>query len=142
MHNMPYLKAVGALNWAVLSIHPDIAFTVATMACFASNPRPVHRKAIKQIFCYLAGTCDLWLSYGKSKCTLERYTNTDGSMAEDRHAITGYTFLIDGGTVLWSSKWQEIISLSTTESEYIAAMHCSKEALWLCSLISEVFRAL
>jgi hypothetical protein len=60
-------------------------------------------------------------------------------MAEDRHAISGYTFLIDGGAVSWSSKQQEIVSLSTTESEYVVAMHGGKEALWLRSLISEVF---
>jgi hypothetical protein len=86
--------------------------------------------------------CNLWLPYGENKCTLEGYTNMDGSMAEDSHAITGYAFLIDGGAVLWSSKWQEIVSLSTIESEYIVAMHGGKEALWLHSLISEVFRAL
>ena len=63
-------------------------------------------------------------------------------MSEDRHAISGYAFLIDGGAVSWSSKRQEIISLSTTESEYMAATHGMKEALWLCSLLSEVFGSL
>jgi hypothetical protein len=63
-------------------------------------------------------------------------------MAKDRCAITGYAFLIDGGVVSWSSKWQEIISLSTTESKYITATHSGKEALWLHSLISEVFGTL
>jgi hypothetical protein len=29
--------------------------------------------------------------------------------------------------------------LSTTESEYVAAMHSMKEALWLQSLLTEVF---
>ena len=52
-------------------------------------------------------------------------------MAEDRHAISGYAFIINGGTVSWSAKRQEIISLSTTESEYIAATHALREALWL-----------
>ena len=60
-------------------------------------------------------------------------------MAEDRCAITGYAFLIDGGAISWSSKWQEIVLLSTTKSEYIAATHGMKEALWLHSLLSEVF---
>jgi hypothetical protein len=60
-------------------------------------------------------------------------------MNEDRRAVSGYAFLIDGGAVSWSSKRQEIVSLSTTESEYIAATHGGKEALWLHSLISEVF---
>jgi hypothetical protein len=126
----------------VLSTRPDIAFAVATVARFASNPGPVHWEAVKWIFRYLAGTRDLWLSYGESKRTLEGYADADGSMAEDRHAITGYAFLIDGGTVSWSSKRQEIVSLSTTESEYVVATHSSKEALWLRSLISEVFGTL
>ena len=52
-------------------------------------------------------------------------------MNEDRRAITGYMFLIDGEAVLWSSKQQEIVSLSITESEYVAATHGMKEALWL-----------
>jgi Reverse transcriptase (RNA-dependent DNA polymerase) len=142
MHDVPYREAIGTLNWAALSTCPDIAFAVATMVCFALNPGPVHWEAIKRIFRYLAGTCDLWLLYGESKHTLEGYANADGSMAEDRHTITGYAFLVDGGAVSWSSKWQEIISLSTTESEYVVATHGSKEALWLCSLISEVFRTL
>ena len=48
-------------------------------------------------------------------------------------------FLIDGGAISWSSKRQEIVSLSTTESEYVAVTHATKEALWLRSLITEVF---
>jgi hypothetical protein len=60
-------------------------------------------------------------------------------MAEDRHAISGYTFILNGGAVSWSTKRQEIISLSTTESEYIAATYASKEALWLRSLITQLF---
>ena len=60
-------------------------------------------------------------------------------MAEDRHAISGYAFIINGGAVSWSAKRQEIVSLSTTESEYIAATHASKEALWLRSLIQQLF---
>ena len=63
-------------------------------------------------------------------------------MTEDRRAITGYAFLIDGGAVSWSSKKQEIVSLSTTESEYVAATHGMKEALWLRNLLAEVFEPL
>jgi hypothetical protein len=139
MHNVPYCEAVGALNWAALSTHPNIAFTIATVARFAANPGPTHWEAVKWIFRYLAGTCDLWLSYGETRCALTGYADVDGSMAEDRHAISGYAFLINGGTVSWSSKRQEIVSLSTTESEYVAATHGMKEALWLHSLLSEVF---
>ena len=139
MHNIPYHKVVGALNWAALATHPNIAFAVSTITHFAANPSPAHWEAIKHIFQYLAGTRNLWLTYSEMKHTLVGYANTDSSMAEDCHAISGYTFLIDRGTMSWSSKRQEIISLSTTESEYIAATHSMKEVLWLHSLLSQVF---
>ena len=70
---------------------------------------------------------------------LQGYADADGSMNEDRKAISGYAFMINRGAVSWSAKRQEIISLSTTESEYIAATYAAKEALWLCTLISQVF---
>jgi hypothetical protein len=60
-------------------------------------------------------------------------------MAEDRRAVSGYAFLIHGGAVSWSAKRQEIVSLSTTESEYVAATSAAKEALWLRSLITQLF---
>ena len=73
------------------------------------------------------------------KKELTGYADTDGSMAEDRHAISGYTFILHGGAVSWSAKRQEIVSLSTTESEYVAATHAAKEALWLRSLLTQLF---
>jgi Reverse transcriptase (RNA-dependent DNA polymerase) len=142
MRDVPYREAVGALNWAALATRPDIAFAVATVARFAQDPGPAHWEAVKRIFRYLSGTRDLWLTYGEESTPLEGYADADGSMAEDRRAVSGYAFLIDGGAVSWSSKRQEIVSLSTTESEYVAATHGGKEALWLRSLISEVFGTL
>jgi hypothetical protein len=87
----------------------------------------------------LIGTKDLRLTYGGVEGTLTGFADADGSMAEDRRAVSGYAFLIDGGAVSWSSKRQEIVSLSTTESEYVAATHAAKEALWLRSLIGDLF---
>ena len=44
-------------------------------------------------------------------------------MAEDHHAISRYTFLLHGGALSWTTKRQEIISLCTTASEYVAVMY-------------------
>jgi hypothetical protein len=60
-------------------------------------------------------------------------------MTEDRRAVSGYAFLIDGGAVSWSSKKQELVSLSTTKSEYVTATYSMKEALWLRSLLGNIF---
>jgi hypothetical protein len=139
MCDVPYREAVGMLNWAALAMHPNITFAVAMVAHFGTNPRPMHWEAIKRIFRYLAGMCDLCLLYSKTRRVLKGYVDADGSMVENQQAISGYTFLIDGGTVSWSSKCQKIVSLSTTESEYVAATHGMKEGLWLKSLLSKIF---
>jgi hypothetical protein len=60
-------------------------------------------------------------------------------MQEDQHAITGYTFLIDGSIISWSSKKQELVTLLTAELEYVVATHTSKEAKWLHKLLGQLF---
>ena len=139
MRDIPYHEAVGSLMYASLGTRPDISFAVQTLSRFSTKPGIAHWDAVKRVFRYLKGTIDLWLSFGQKQADLTGYADADGSMAEDRHAISGYAFIINGGAVSWSAKRQEIVSLSTTESEYIAATHASKEALWLRSLIQQLF---
>lgn len=38
----------------------------------------------------------------------------------------------------WSSKKQQVVSLSTTEAEYIATTNCATHAVWLQRLLSEL----
>jgi hypothetical protein len=122
-----------------LGTRPDISFAVQTVSHFLTKPGLAHWEAIKRIFCYLKGTNDLWLSYGGTRAELIGFADADGNMSEDCHAFSGYAFLLHGGAVSWSAKRQEIISLSTTESEYVAATHAAKEALWLHLLITQLF---
>ena len=64
---------------------------------------------MKRIFRYLKGTRELWLGYGGAKKDLVGYVDVDGSMNEDRKAISGFVFIVNGGAVSWSAKRQEII---------------------------------
>lgn len=139
MRNVPYREAVGSLMYASLGTRPDITYAVAILSRYSDNPGRAHWDAVRRVLRYLKGTRTLRLTYGVKALDLVGYTDADGSMHEDRKAISGYAFLIDGGAVSWSSKRQELISLSTTESEYVAITHASKEALWLRSLIGQVF---
>ena len=139
MRDVPYREAIGSLMYATLGMRPDIAFAIQTISRFSTKPGPAHWEAVKQVFRYLKGTIKLWLSFGTKKMKLTGYTDADGSMSEDRHAISGYAFLIHGGTISWVTKWQEIITPSTTEAEYVAITHAAKEALWLCLLILQLF---
>jgi hypothetical protein len=140
MKNKPYREAVGSLNYAALGTRLDLAYVVGILSKYFEKPGPAHWAAVRRAFAYLIGTADLALTYGKKKEEeVVGFTDADGSMHEERKAISGYAFLVDGGAVSWSSKKQEIIALSTTEAEYVAATHAVKEALWLRTFISAVF---
>jgi hypothetical protein len=139
MAKVPYQEAVGKLMYTALGTQPDITYAVQVLLQFTKSPGEAHWDAVKHVFCYLKGTHNLWLTYGSASKTLEGFTDSDGNMAEDRCATSGYAFVINGGAVSWSAKKQELVMLSTTKSEYVGAVHVTKEALWLHSLISQVF---
>ena len=129
MQCVPYRQAIGSLMYLAVATHPNIAFTVSILSRFLDNPGDMHWQAVKRIYRYLKPTKDLQLTYGSERHDLEGYTDADGGSQEDRHTISGYSFLIDGGAISWSAKRQELVTLSTAEAEYVAATHAAKEAL-------------
>ena len=71
-------------------------------------------EAVKHVFCYLKGMRDWKLIYGGGKaCRLEGFADADGAMQEHKRAISRYIILINGGTISWSLKKQELTTLST-----------------------------
>ena len=139
MQNILYCEAVGSLMYAFLSTHPDITFAITRLSKFLQNPRKAHWEAVWNVLHYLNGTQMHWLVFSEKEANLIGWVDADGSQEEDHQAFTGYTFLINGGAVSWSSKQQEIVILSMTEGEYVAATHAAKEALWLGSFIGMMF---
>ena len=142
MRRVSFREAVGSLMYCAVATRPDIVFAVGIVSQHLDNPGWAHWEAVKQIFRYLAGTKEWSLTYGMDWSGLEGFTDADGASQEHRHAISGHAMLIDGGAVSWSSKKQELVTLSTTEAEYVAATHAAKEAIWLRRLIEEIFRPL
>ena len=139
MRKVPYREAIGSLMYAAVATRPDIAFAVSTLSQFLENPGEAHWEAVKRVFRYLAGTKELALTYGGEHFDLLGYTDADGASQEHRHAISGHAFLVDGGAVSWSSRKQELVTLSTAEAEYVAATHAAKEAIWLRRLVGDLF---
>ena len=129
MSDLPYINAVGALMYLATCTRPDIAYTVSQLARFNSNPGHVHWSAVKHLFRYLKGTMDLRLTYGPAPFTTSSsplfttYTDADhGGNKDNSRSTGGYLVCVGSGCVSWSSKQQPIVTLSTTEAEYVAAV--------------------
>jgi len=143
MDGIPYINAVGSLMYLAIMTRPDIAFAVGVLARFNSNPGKVHWNAVKHVFRYLKGTVDLKLEYGPGeKLEGERfltYSDADyGGDVDRRKSTDGYMIKVGSGTVCWSSKLQQVVTLSTTEAEYLAAVRASKEICWMQQMLKEI----
>lgn len=143
MQSVPYINSVGALMYLAVSTRPDIAYTVSKLARFNSNPGKTHWAAVKHLFRYLKGTMDLKLTYGPNRSPsaelFSTFSDADYGMDIDSGRSTGgYMVRIGSGAVNWSSKLQPVVSLSTTEAEYIAAVEAGKEVAWMRNLLTEL----
>ena len=78
------------------------------------------------------GTNSHALCFGGSNIVIRGYVDADMDGDKDsRRSTIGYAFNMGGTTVSWISKLQQVLALSTTEAEYVAATKASKEMIWL-----------
>ena len=139
MENIPYRNAVGAMIYAATATRPDIANAVGNVSKFMENPNRTHWNAVKRIFRYLNGTKDYGLHYTKGCRKLAGYSDSDfAGDLDTRRSTTGYVFQMGQNTITWNSKRQQTVALSTTEAEYMALCHASKEAIWIQKLLLDL----
>lgn len=68
-------------------------------------------------------------------------TFTDSDYARDmvdRKSTSGYIFMLSSGAVSCSSKKQPIVSLSTTEAEFVAVAVCPCQAVWINRILKQL----
>ena len=123
-----YQSAVDTLMYAMLGTRPDIAYVVSSVCWYYVNPTKAHMAAVKRIFSYLRGTIDLHLTFWRELTDLVGYSDSHRSTA-------GFVFNFGSGAIIWSSKWQPTIALSTNEAEYQSQTYAAKEDVWLRSLL-------
>ncbi|TFY77555.1 hypothetical protein EWM64_g6458 [Hericium alpestre] len=139
---LTYQSGIGSLMYAMLGTRPDLAYTVGVLSQHTAKPGEAHQHALVHAFKYLRGTADYQLVFdGKKPWELTGYVDADwAGDVNDRRSISGYTFLLAGGAISWSSKKQNTTALSSTEAEYIVATHAAKEATWLRTFLSKIGR--
>jgi hypothetical protein len=144
MPRVPYASAVGSLIFSMVCTRPYIAHTVGVLSRYMSKPGKEHWTIVKRVFMYLCGTASYGLCY-QGRSGLDRVLDIHGFVDADwagdldhKRSTSGYVFKLFGGAISWMRKRQAVVSLSTTEVEYMAATHASKEAIWLQRLCSGI----
>ena len=162
-----YRSVLGALIYAYVVARPDIGYAVTTLARFSDHPSKVHYDALRRVARYLRMTRHWGLIYWRRHRLASLPVGTfqplhpdpslpsfpepsqptllagyvDAAHATDlvtRRSITGLVFMFCGGPIAYKSKIQSTVSTSSTEAEFIAAVHAAKIAKYLRSILSEL----
>ncbi|KAL0331355.1 UNVERIFIED_CONTAM: Retrovirus-related Pol polyprotein from transposon TNT 1-94 [Sesamum angustifolium] len=141
MKNIPYSNAIGSIMFLMVCTRPDIAYSISCLSRYMSNAGLPHWEALKWLLRYLNGSANRGLIFSKCAKGVDLTGYVDSNYANDRdsrRSTTSYIFTLCGSCITWKSELQQIVALSTTEAEYIAATEAFKEALWLEGIVKEI----
>ena len=147
-NNWSYRTAVGMLTYLQGTTRPDISMPVHHCARFSVSPKLSHERAIKRIGRYLLGTKNRGIAFKPDDTHgLECYVDADFAGGWDKEnpddpdnvlCRTGYVVFYAGCPLVWASRMQTEIAMSTAESEYIALSMAMREELSLMQLMDEI----
>jgi hypothetical protein len=161
-----YRQVLGEIVYAYVLCRPDIGYAVTFLSRFSTCPAREHYAALKNICKYLRRTREWGLVYWRqapvaclpyvpldqppidgslppfpSSDLLELIGFVDAAHATDlktRRSVTGFVFCLGGAAIAYKSKLQATVSTSSTEAEFIAAVHAAKVAKYLRSILKEL----
>jgi hypothetical protein len=137
-----YRSLIGAMAYAAMLTRPDISYAIAILSRFLHQPYQMHLNGAFRLLRYLSGTQHYCLAFKKVDTPSIIEAFSDASYATDifdRKSTTGSLVMAFGCTIGWCSGKQPIVSLSSTEAEYIALSDTVKDVLWYRTWIEEIF---
>ncbi|GKC79881.1 retrovirus-related pol polyprotein from transposon TNT 1-94 [Tanacetum coccineum] len=94
-------------------------------------------KIAKRILRYIKGTVDYGMFYSTGEdFKLVVYSDSDwAGSKDDGRSTSEFLFFLGNNAFTWSSKKQPIVTLSSCEAYYLAAISCACHSIWLRSML-------
>lgn len=137
----PVRELVGCLMYLMLGSRPDISFSVNYYSRYQDKNVSEVWKGLKRLMRYLKGTADVILKFERKTVDLEMtcYVDSDwGGDLQDRKSVSGYLIKVFGNTVLWVTRKQNCVSLSSTEAELVALCSAVQDCLYFKRLLQDL----
>ena len=133
-----YQQIVGSLLYIGGHTRVDISYAVNQLGTMMNCPELNHLRQAKNVLRYLKGTKNYGLLFprGQSKIVLEAEVDSDyANDQKDRKSYTGYIVSINGTPVTWATRKQKLVTLSSTEAEYVGFTMCAKTIVWIQNIL-------
>ena len=143
-----YQAVVGSLIYTALETWPDISYVVAAVSHYNSRPFTSHITAATRVLQYLKSTDDFRLHFNRIGIGIDICNSlvgySDSHRANDRverKSQGGHGFLARNGALLWQSRKQSLLAMSTFHAVFIACLEASREAEWLLQFQKDIHRS-
>ena len=134
-----YARLVGKLMYLANCTRPDIAAAVSHLSRYMSKPTRRHWEQGKRVLRYLKGTMDYGITYDSSSSPFPTaWQDASYGDGPDMRSRTGFVVNMCGAAVLWGSRLQPSVALSTVEAEYMALAAAAQEICFLRQLLKSL----
>jgi hypothetical protein len=140
-----YRSGVGMLLYLVKHSRPDIANAVRELSKVLDGPTPAAFKEMKRVMKFVMDTKNYGLKIeplieGKEIAwTMQMYSDSEfAGDKNNRISVGGYVLFLMGAPILWRSKAQRSVTLSSSEAEYVAMSEAAKEVIFVTFLLQDI----
>ena len=137
-----YRALIGSLLYVVIT-RPDVATIISQLSRYLQAPQQAHYNTALRVLRYLISTKENPLVYkdegfAKGKELVVDSGSTWNSNPDNSRSRSGYAVTFNGCLISWKSTLQNLVTLSSCETEYVALNLAAKEGLWLRYLLAEL----
>ncbi|MBW0501224.1 hypothetical protein O181_040939 [Austropuccinia psidii MF-1] len=114
----PFRSVIGLLPYLVSGTRPDLAFGVNYLACHSIAPTTEHWELLDHVVGYLLKTRDWGLRLCPGNLSLNLWSDAGWGGNLER-SQKGFIIKLGEAPILWASKRQSVVALSTCAAEYV-----------------------
>ncbi|MBW0494048.1 hypothetical protein O181_033763 [Austropuccinia psidii MF-1] len=133
----PFRSVIGSLAYLVSGSRPDLAFAVNYLARHSMAPTKRHWEILDNVVGYLLKTQHHRLVLQPGDVSLNLCTDA-GWGGDLERSQTGFMLKLGDAPILWSSKRQGVVALSTCAAEYVALSDSTQHLVQAISQLSHL----
>jgi hypothetical protein len=140
-----YRTGVGMLLYLVKHSRPDISNVVRELSKVLDGPTEAAMKELKRAIKFVLATRTFGLKIepdlkpGESEWEMRVFTDSEYAGDKDtRISVGGYIIFLLGVPILWKSKAQKSVTLSSAEAEFVALSEAAKEIKFVVQVLETI----
>jgi hypothetical protein len=140
-----YRSGVGMLLYLVKHSRPDIANVTRELSKVMDGATPAAFKELKRVIKFVLDTRTFGLKIepklgdNKNEWTMTVFTDAEYSGDKDtRLSVGGFIIFLLGVPILWKSKAQKSVTLSSSESEFVSLSEAAKEIKFVVMILESM----